>query len=74
MLVTPVGGQARHCLHGARLLEQVRGAGNDGKLHGRAHAAHRRAIEGNDLLVVAADNQQRRRLHARQGVARRRER
>ena len=52
----------------AGLLEEMRGTRDDGQpRHGR-HPLHGFAIDLDDLLIVSADDEQRRRSHERKGV------
>ena len=46
----------------------MRGAGNDPQLDGGEHARHRVLVELDHDLVVAADEEQRRRMDARELV------
>jgi hypothetical protein len=59
----PLACQARHLLEGARLLEEVRRAGDDGELLRRGEERQSLPVEPEDRGVVAADDQERRRLH-----------
>jgi hypothetical protein len=70
ILAAPIERKLRHLLERARFLEQVRGPRDDLQVHRRADLAHGRLVDHDDRLVVAADDEQRGRLHARQRIAR----
>ena len=64
----PVPREPRDFIQRARLLEEMRRAGDDYELSLAAHLGERCAVQREDLEVVAADDEKRWRAHARQGV------
>lgn len=58
MLPKPVARQGGHSFEGAWLLEKMRGMGNDLQLLWAVQAAQGRAVQGQNLGVVPADDEQ----------------
>ena len=69
MSAKPVRSQLRDLLQGPRLLEEVAGTGDDAEFTLDPKLPPRRLVERDDLRVVAADDQQRRRSDFGQGLA-----
>jgi hypothetical protein len=66
----PVTSQPRHDLQRSWLLEQMSGSRNDFELHVAPHLFHGVMVHLEDRNVEAADDEQRRGLHAREGGTR----
>src|SRR6266446_1136061 len=63
----PVARQQPHLVERARLFQEVRRAGNDHELLFTMQLRERRPVQCDDLDIVAADDQQRRRTDPREG-------
>src|SRR5687768_4145379 len=68
MRLEPVDRQARHLLERTWLLEQMRRARHDLEQGRGAHLLHRFLVQLDNRGVIAADDEQRRRLHERQSA------
>lgn len=66
MLDEPIAGDPSDLLQRSRLLEQVGGAGDDIETRFAAKPPQRPSIEFEHFVIIAADDQKRRRLDVRQ--------
>jgi len=62
--------ELRDAFECAGLFEKVRGTGDDLQLRLAAHLAERLFVQIDHHVIVTADDEQRRRLHPRQDIAR----